>query len=146
MRSHTGGFMTKITDGAYVQSSKKKLNTKIPTEDKLVGFNNVLTQVIQNRYFLKDQGYEIHDNILYQNNQSAIKLEKNVRCSSRKWTRHINIRYYFITDRINDQEAYVEFSPTLYMIGDYFTKSLQGYQFHCFCNIMLGIHKDDITS
>ena len=28
MRSHTGGFMTMVTVGAYVQSSKQKLNIK----------------------------------------------------------------------------------------------------------------------
>ena len=31
MRSHTGGFMTMGTGGAYVQSRKQKLNTKIST-------------------------------------------------------------------------------------------------------------------
>ena len=30
------------------------------------------------------------------------------------------------------------------MIGDYFTKALQVYQFHLFRNIILGIHDYDI--
>ena len=38
----------------------------------------------------------------------------------------------------------MEFCPTLDMIVDYFTKSLQGYQFCRFHNIILGIHEDDI--
>ena len=58
----------------------------------------------------------------------------------------MNIRYYYITDRIVNQEASVEFFPTLDMIGDYFTKALQGYQFRRFCNIILGIHEDDIPA
>ena len=60
--------------------------------------------------------------------------------------RHINIRYYFITDRIMNQEASVEFCTTLAMIGDYFTKALQGSQFRRFCNIILCIHEDDIPT
>ena len=40
----------------------------------------------------------------------------------------------------------MEFCPTLDMIGDYFTKSLQGYQFHHFRNNILGIHEDEILS
>ena len=40
----------------------------------------------------------------------------------------------------------MEFCPTLDMIRDYFTKALQGSQFHRFCNIILGIHEDDIPS
>ena len=66
----------------------------------------------------------IQDNVTYQDNQSAIRLEKNAKQSSSKGTRHINIRYYFITDRIMKQEASMEFCPTFDMIGDYFTKAL----------------------
>ena len=46
MRSHTGGFMTMGTGGAYVQPRKKNLNTKSSTEAELVGVDDVLTQVI----------------------------------------------------------------------------------------------------
>ena len=46
MRIHTGGFMTMVTVWAYVQSRKQKLNTKISTKAKLVGVDDVLTQVI----------------------------------------------------------------------------------------------------
>ena len=98
--SHTGGFMTMGTGGAYVQSSKQNLKTQSSTEADLVGGDNVPTRVIWTRYFLKEQGYIIHDNIIYQDNQSAIKLENNGRRSSNKRTRHINIRNYFIADRI----------------------------------------------
>ena len=65
---------------------------------------------------------------------------------SSKWTRNINIRYYFTTDRIMKQEAYVEFCPTFDMIGGYFTKALQGSQFCRFRNIVLGIHEDEISA
>ena len=88
----------------------------------------------------------IHDNIIYQDNQSVIRLEKNGKRSNIKRTRHINIRYYFITDRIINQEASVEFCPTFDMIGVYFKKALQGSQFRRFRNIILGIHEDDIPA
>ena len=39
----------------------------------------------------------------------------------------------------------MKFCQTLDMIGDYFTKELQGSKFSCFCNIILGIHEDDIN-
>ena len=114
--------------GAYVQSRKQNLNTKISTNSKLVRVNDVLNQMILTRYLLTKQEYNIHDNIIYQNNQSAIRLEKNGRRLSSKRTRYMNIRYYFITYSIIDQEASVEFCPTLDMIGDYFTKSLHAKQ------------------
>ena len=77
MRSHTGGLITIGTGRAYVQSRKQKLNTKNSTEASIVAVDDVLTQVIWIHYFLKEQGYEIHDNVIYQDNQSAIKLENN---------------------------------------------------------------------
>ena len=63
---------------------------------------------------------------MYQDNQSAIKQENNGIQSSSKRTRHINIRYSFIPDSITEQEASMEFSPTLEMIGGYSVKALQG--------------------
>ena len=128
IRSHNGGFMTMVTKGANVQYSKQKLNTNISTEAKLVGVDNVLTQVIWNQCFLKEQGYEINENVIYQDNQIGIKLEKNGRRSSSNQTRQINIRYYFITDSIMNQESSVELYPTLGMIGNYLTKALERYQ------------------
>ena len=94
----------------------------------------------------KNQGYNIHNNIIYHDNYSIIKLENNGRQLSSKRTRQINIRYYLITDRITKQEASVEFCPTLENIGDYFKKAIQGSKFHCFRNIILGIHKDFISA
>ena len=109
-----------------------------------MGVDDVLTQVIWTRYLLKEQGHIIQDNVIYQDNQSAIRLEKNGKQYISKRTRHKNIRYYFITDRIVKQETSVEFCPTLDMIGYYFTKALQGSQFRQFRHIVLGIHEYDI--
>ena len=77
-RGHTGGFITMGTGGAYVKSIKK-LNTKISNQEELFGVDNILTQVIYTGYFLKEQGYKIHDNVIYQDKQSTIKLENNGR-------------------------------------------------------------------
>ena len=146
MSIHTGGLTNTGMGGAYVKSNKQKLNSKRSTEAELVGVDDVLTQLIWTRYFLKEQGYEIYDNVIYQDNQIFIKLDKSCRQPSRKRTRNINIIYYFITERITNHEASMEVFYTLDMIRDYFTKALQGYQFKCFHHIILGIHEVDITS
>ena len=109
---HTSVFMATVTGGTYVQSRKRKLNITSSNKTKLARVDNVLTQAICTQYFLKEQRYEVHDNIIYQDSKSAMKLEKNVRQSSIKWTCHINTRYYFITDRLKMMEAYVKFFPT----------------------------------
>ena len=78
---------------------------------------------------MEAQGYHVKDTIVYQDNQSAILLEKNGRASSGKRTRHINIRYFFVTDRVANGEVTIEYCPTKEMLADYFTKPLQGAQF-----------------
>ena len=146
MRSHTGGFMTIGTVGDYVHSIKHNMNTNSSTEPKISEVDGVLTQVVWNRYFLKEQVYMIHNNGIYQDNQSLIRLEKNDTQSSSKMTSHINTRCYFITDRIIKQETSVEFCPMFDMIGGYFTKALQGSQFCRLRSIIIGIHEDDIPA
>jgi hypothetical protein len=56
-------------------------------------------------------------------------LEKNGRASSSKRTKHINVRYYFLTDKIAKGELKVQWCPTSAMIADFMTKPLQGKLF-----------------
>jgi hypothetical protein len=52
-------------------------------------------------------------------------IEKNGRASSSKWTQHINIRYFFVADRVQSNEVTIEYCPTDgEMTGDFFTKPL----------------------
>ena len=75
---------------------------------------------------MKAQGFKVVDNIVYQDNQSAILLERNGRALSSKRTRHIEIRYYFATDRIAKKDISVEWCFTSKMLADFMTKPLQG--------------------
>ena len=126
MRSHTGGMLSPGKGAIYASSRKQKLNTKSSTEAELVCVDDLLPQILWTRYFLRAQGFTIRDNILYQDNQSAMKLENNGRQLSGKRTQHINIRYFFITDCIKNGEVRAEYCPTDMLIADFYTKPLQG--------------------
>jgi hypothetical protein len=125
MKSHTGGMMTLGKGAIYGTSTRQKINTKSSTEAELVGLNDVMPQVLWTRYFMEAQGYEIRDSIVCQDNKSTILLAKNGRASSGRRTRHINIRYFFVKDRIASGEVKIEYCPTQEMMADYFTKPLQ---------------------
>ena len=56
------------------------------------------------RYFLEEQGYKIKENIVYQDNQSKMKTEKNGMQSCGQKSRHIKSRYLFIKDRVKMNE------------------------------------------
>lgn len=61
------------------------------------------------------------DSFVSQDNQSAILLEKNGRASSRKRNHYINIRYFFVADRVAVGEVRNAFRPTAEMLADFFT-------------------------
>jgi hypothetical protein len=139
MRGHTGGGMSLGTGFPITTSTKQKLNTRSSTESELVAVDDCMPAICWTRYFLKAQGYGVHENILYQDNQSAILLEKNGKSSSSKRTKHINIRFFFVTDRIAQKELSVEWCPTGAMISDFFTKPLQGALFKKFRDLIMGV-------
>jgi hypothetical protein len=72
------------------------------------------------------QGIDIHNNILYQDNRSAKSLETNGKLLSSKRTRDIDIIYFFVKDEIKEGEIKLEFCKEDDMLGDFFTKPLQG--------------------
>jgi hypothetical protein len=146
MKSHTGGMRTLGKGTVYGAFTKQKLNTKSSTKAKLVGVNDLMPQVLWTRYFLEVQGYGVTDSIIYQDNQSAMLLEKNGRGSSSKRTRHINIQYFFVADQIAADEVKVEYCPTADMLGDFFTKPLQGSLFRKFRNLILNINPDPVST
>ena len=88
---------------------------------------------------MEAQGYVINENIVFQDNQSAILLEKNGKASSSKRTKHINIRYFFVTDRVKNGELSIEWCPTGDMIGDFMTKPTQGALFKKFRDQIMGV-------
>ncbi len=114
------------------QFHKQKLNTKSSTEAELVGASDVTNHLLWTKHFLEAQGHPCKETVLHQDNTSAILLEKNGRESAGKRSRHINIRFFHIKDKVDNQELIVKFCPTDQMIADFMTKPLQGKKFFQF--------------
>ena len=131
-KSQTGATMT-MGDGAITSVSRKqKLNTRSSTAAEIVAVDDVIGSVLWTKRFLEAQGYGIMKNVVFQDNQSAILLESNGRKSASKRSRHLNIRYFFVTDQKEKGNISIEFCPTDNMIGDYMTKPLHGKKFKMF--------------
>jgi hypothetical protein len=146
MRSHTGGITSFGTGGIVCKSSKQKLNTKSSTESELVGASDYLPNTLWIKMFMEAQGYPISECFFEQDNESAIKLEKNGRSSCGPKSRHINIRYFFIKDRTKAEGITIRHCPTLQMLADFFTKPLQGALFRKFRDVILGYsHVETLT-
>jgi len=82
--------------------------------------------------------YTERKNILYQDNESAIKMETNGRMSCASNSKYVDIRYFFVKDRVDKREIDVRHCPTTKMVADYFTKPLQGALFHKLRRIIMG--------
>jgi hypothetical protein len=58
--------------------------------------------------------------------------------SSGQRTRHIDIRYFFITDQSKNHGINILHCPTDEMLADFFTKPLQGALFRKYRSVLLG--------
>jgi hypothetical protein len=138
-KSHTGAVST-MGDGAIQSISRKqKINTKSSTEAELVAVDDILTMILWTQLFMESQGYDLAQNIVYQDNKSAILLETNGKKSSSKRTRALNIRYFFITDQVERKKVEIQYCPTGEMTADYMTKPLQGKLFEKFRDEIMGV-------
>ena len=143
MKGQTGGCMTMGKGAVITASNKQKLVARSSTECELIGVHDVLPSIIWSKNFLEAQGYPLTDVILHQDNQSSILLEKNGRLSSSKRTKHINLRYFYVTDCIKRKELQVQFCPTEDMIADFFTKPLQGQAFYRLRDAIMNVLPSD---
>ena len=139
MRGHTGMTMSLGEGSIFSVSTKQKLNTRSSTETKFIGVDDAMPYVLWTLYFLQAQGYDVRKVTLFQDNMSAMLLEQNGKWSSGKRTKHINVRYFFVKDRVDNGEVEVQHCGTNDMIADFFTKPLQGAQFHKFRDEILNL-------
>ena len=94
-----------------------------------MGIDDAIPQIMWGKYFIKDQGYTVEHNILYQDNKSTILLVTNGRSSSSKRTKHIEHRYFLIKDEIFCGDVEIKHAPTEEMWSDVLTKPQQGMLF-----------------
>ena len=77
MKSHTGGVITLRRGGIACKSTKQKLVTKSSTEAELVGASEYLPSTIWIQHYLEAQGLPLRHSYFKQDNQSAMRLERN---------------------------------------------------------------------
>lgn len=138
-KSHTGGAMSFGRGVVCSKSNKQKLNTKSSTEAEVVGASDYLPNTIWLRMFLEAQGYIIEESIYYQDNESAMKIEMNGWRSTGSKSKHVDIRFYFIADRIKSEKIEIHHCKTEHMVADFFTKPLQGALFRRLRDIVMGV-------
>ena len=104
-------------------SQRQKEVTLSTTESKYVYAATAAKENIWIRNLLKDLGANCEKAAaLYVDNQSAIKLAKNPEFHKR--TKHIDVRFHFIREKVASQEIAVIYIPTESQKADIFTKAV----------------------
>jgi hypothetical protein len=124
-------------------------------EAELVGADDAMNFVEWIQLFVGEQTKSLKDDsiikkfgcstIVLQDNTSTIQLENNGQASSTKRTRHINVRYFYVTSKIKEGKMRVIYCPTKQMVSDYLTKPLQGSLFRTHRNSIMGHSEDSIS-
>ena len=138
-KSHTGATFSMGKGTATHLCKKQSLNTRSSTEAELVAADDAIGPLLWHMRFLEHQGYPIKDNKLYQDNRSAILLESNGRKSAGKRSRHLNVRFFFITDQKEKKNLSIHYCPTDDMLGDYYTKPTHGSKYRGFRDQILNL-------
>ena len=74
------------------------------------------------------QGYFVGAIKVRQDNMSTIAFVRKRKSASHR-TKHIAVRCFFIEEKVDEGEIKVEYTPTLQLLADMFTKPLQGELF-----------------
>jgi hypothetical protein len=128
-RSHASAVMT-MGRGAITSISRKQaMNAQSSTKAEVVAADEVFGSMIWSKLFLEDQGYPVKENVLFQDNQSALLLKEKGQKSAGKRSRHLNILLFFVKDQKEKGNLSIQYCPTNEMIGDYMTKPLHGKKF-----------------
>ncbi|KAE9167915.1 hypothetical protein PF002_g30753 [Phytophthora fragariae] len=93
------------------------------TEAQYMALSDCVKECVWMRRLLKDIGAEqVGATVIYEDNQSAMALVKNVGYQAR--TKHIDIRYHFIREKVVSNEVELEYVDAKNQLADFMTKGL----------------------
>jgi len=108
--------------------SKKQTCVSISTaESEYIAAAACCSQVLWIQSQLRDFGYNMKKIPIFYYSTSAISICHNPIQHSK--TKHIDLRYHFIKDHIQDDNIEVHFVPTESQLADIFTKALNEQSF-----------------
>jgi hypothetical protein len=85
-------------------------------------------EVVRTRQLLQDLGGRQQEStVIYEDNQGAIALERNVGYHAR--SKHIDICHHFVLERFYGGDVKIEYVPTAEQLADILTKALSTSRF-----------------
>ncbi|KAJ7533740.1 hypothetical protein O6H91_13G062100 [Diphasiastrum complanatum] len=128
----TTGYVFQFCGSCFFWSSKKQSTIALSTtEAEYKAMFSAAQEAIWLRQILEEIGMrQKNPTTLHSDNQSEIQLAKNLVFHAR--TKHIEIQYHFIRERLLSREIRVVHCSTEEQLADIFTKPLTGEKFDKF--------------
>jgi hypothetical protein len=137
-KSHTGACVVVGDVGAvHCKFEKQKIVTKSSTEAELVALSDSCNQGLHVRRLLQEQRCETGAVTVYRYNMSCLAMVARGGSAAEK-TRHIDIRYFWVKERVDEGEVKIEHLGTERMYANVLTKSLQEGQYYREVKMMTG--------
>ncbi|KAG3097372.1 Retrovirus-related Pol polyprotein from transposon TNT 1-94 [Phytophthora idaei] len=138
-RRSTSGYAFMMNGGCISWRSKKQRTVALSsTEAEYMALSEATQEAVWLKVFLCELGEMASDEAIkiYEDNQGSIALAKNPEFHKR--TKHIDIRYHFVREKVEDSQVVLQYVSTIDMLADIMTKAITAVQFEVLRN-KLGI-------
>lgn len=136
-RKSTSGYLITFAGGAVTwQSRLQKCVALSTTEAEFIAITEACKELLWLKKFLQELGLKQERYVLHCDSQSAIHLSKNSSFHSR--SKHIDVRYHWIRDVLNDKLLQLEKVHTDDNTSDMLTKALTKDK-HEKCRLLAGM-------
>jgi hypothetical protein len=127
-RKSTSGFVLMMNGGPIFWKSKKQPIVSLSSaESELIALTSAAKEAIWFNRLIKEVTGKDQPFQMLEDNQSTIKFCKNFKLSER--TKHIEVRYYFVKEKLEKKELSINYCPTEEMTADILTKPLNSIAF-----------------
>ncbi|GMG39212.1 unnamed protein product [Aspergillus oryzae] len=129
-RRSTSGYAFMMNGGCISWRSKKQRTVALSsTEAEYMALTEATQEAIWLKAFLCELGEMKSDEAvkIYEDNQGSIALAKNPEFHKR--TKHIDIRYHFVREKVEDGQVVLQYCSTKDMKADLMTKPITAVQF-----------------
>jgi hypothetical protein len=124
----TSGWVVKMGTGAISWMSKlQSIVALSTTEAEYVAACSAGQEILWLRHLFAEFGYALSSpSTLHMDNRSALSVARNPEHHGRM--KHLDLRFYWLRDCVNDGQMAVEYLPTNQMPADILTKSLAHFK------------------
>lgn len=139
-RRSTSGYCASLNEGSSLISwkTRKQQTVALSTcEAEYMALASAVQECLYLEQLLRGiDAYEYAQTKVYEDNQGAIALARNP--VNRQRCKHIDIKYHFIRENVNNGKFLLEYCPTEQMIADVLTKPATKLKLKSFSRNMFG--------